>query len=465
MTGPGPEALRQERGGKMARKARTRKAKLGIAVVILIVAVPVLGFPVLKLTERPAFCGSCHNMPPYYDSWKASSHSEVGCMECHAGDRLVDHLKAKADAMKELVSFLTKSYPPKLDAEVPDKVCLKEGCHVKEELPDGIVLEEKAVFSHSPHLEETVRIGRLQCTTCHSQVSSDEHIALQTTPCFTCHFYGRDNEERAGQCLVCHPAPPEKVTHGGVSFDHGEYAKSEAGCTACHGSVVHGEGLVGRERCMSCHSHPEDLEKMSDPELMHRLHVSEEKHAECFQCHSLMEHGVAGGEEAVFPSCAECHGDSHTVPEKMYAGTGAQDVSGKPSAMRSAMVTCRGCHRAERTAVAGECTSSVRAADPAACIACHGEGFGQEMIEGWQEMTRESLEAVEALLGQAVALAGDGGLDASAPEACRRALRNVEFVRQDGSMGVHNLEYADAVLEKAREDAGACLKQLRAAGE
>ena len=34
-----------------------------------------------KISEMPFFCGLCHNMKVYVDSWKASTHKNVGCLE------------------------------------------------------------------------------------------------------------------------------------------------------------------------------------------------------------------------------------------------------------------------------------------------------------------------------------------------------------------------------------------------
>ena len=35
----------------------------------------------MEVSSRPAFCGSCHIMNPYYESWKQSSHKNIACVE------------------------------------------------------------------------------------------------------------------------------------------------------------------------------------------------------------------------------------------------------------------------------------------------------------------------------------------------------------------------------------------------
>ena len=45
-----------------------------------------------------------------------------------------------------------------------------------------------------------------------------------------------------------------------------------------------------------------------------------------------------------------------------------------------------------------------------------------------------------------------------ASELYENARTNLEFVKSDGSWGVHNLEYAESILDKAREDLENCLE-------
>ncbi|MCK4419745.1 NapC/NirT family cytochrome c, partial [Candidatus Aerophobetes bacterium] len=84
---------------------RTRKGKAlivaGILVAILVVSL--VGF---EVTSLPIFCSSCHNMKPYYESWKVSSHNEVNCIKCHSDPGLVPYLKTKANGLVEVGIYL-----------------------------------------------------------------------------------------------------------------------------------------------------------------------------------------------------------------------------------------------------------------------------------------------------------------------------------------------------------------------
>ncbi|TET59618.1 hypothetical protein E3J48_07640, partial [Candidatus Aerophobetes bacterium] len=62
-------------------KTRRGRALIIIGALVFIVVVTFAGF---EVTSSPRFCSTCHNMKPYYESWKTSSHNEVNCIKCHA---------------------------------------------------------------------------------------------------------------------------------------------------------------------------------------------------------------------------------------------------------------------------------------------------------------------------------------------------------------------------------------------
>ena len=65
-------------------------------LVLLIVA----GYATVEATSSSTFCGSCHEMNPEANTWKASSHSQVACKECHIQDGVVNYAKAKMNGLK-----------------------------------------------------------------------------------------------------------------------------------------------------------------------------------------------------------------------------------------------------------------------------------------------------------------------------------------------------------------------------
>ncbi|MCP4216488.1 MAG: hypothetical protein GY765_17690, partial [bacterium] len=48
-----------------------------IAVLITAVLLALILTISLEVTSTPRFCSVCHNMKPYYESWKTSTHKDV----------------------------------------------------------------------------------------------------------------------------------------------------------------------------------------------------------------------------------------------------------------------------------------------------------------------------------------------------------------------------------------------------
>ena len=82
----------------------------------------------VHVSSQPGFCGSCHVMAPYYESWRTSSHGGVACVECHIPPGLYSEIQKKKEAMSMVVSYFTGTYGTNPWAEVDDIACLQ--CHV-----------------------------------------------------------------------------------------------------------------------------------------------------------------------------------------------------------------------------------------------------------------------------------------------------------------------------------------------
>ena len=175
-------------------KRGTLQHKKGIAIflsfVLLCFVVIVVGM--FKLSETPFFCGLCHNMKTYVDSWKASSHRSVDCIKCHYKPGFPNHLKGKwQDGQLSLVYFITGKSPTRPHAEIDDVSCLQSGCHKRADLKDDMVFKN-VLFSHPRHIEQMRRQKQLRCTTCHSQIVQGAHMTVTDVECFICHFYKSD---------------------------------------------------------------------------------------------------------------------------------------------------------------------------------------------------------------------------------------------------------------------------------
>src|SRR5512134_2258741 len=364
-------------GGRLTPRG-VRIATFGVSLAFGLVVVAML--LAMQVSSTPTFCGSCHLMKPYYESWRHSKHNQIACVECHISPGITAELRKKYEAMSMVVKYFTGTYSTNPWAEVDDAACLR--CHERR-LLEGKEVFRGVLFDHTPHLTESRRGLKLRCTSCHSQIVQGSHISVTSSTCALCHFKGQKINEGTGRCLLCHQVPERVTSAEGVTFDHGQVARLDMQCSLCHGGVVRGPGNVPRERCVTCHNEPERLARLGDQDFLHRMHVFEHK-VDCMNCHLQVEHGkpvrpgatVAAAGEA----CQSCHGSGHSPQQDLYTGIGGRGVPRMPSPMFSAGVTCQGCHNPE-LAVSGTRDAQVASAGPAgthtvranavSCMSCH----------------------------------------------------------------------------------------------
>lgn len=409
----------------------------------------------MQVSSTPDFCGSCHLMKPYYESWKNSKHNEIACVECHISPGITAELRKKYEALSMVVKYFTGTYSTNPWAEVDDAACLR--CHERR-LLDGREVFHGVLFDHTPHLTESRRGLRLRCTSCHSQIVQGSHIAVTSTTCALCHFKGQPVNAGPGRCLLCHQVPEKVTSAEGVTFDHSQVARLDMQCSLCHGGVVRGAGNVPRERCVTCHNEPSRLARLEDTDFLHRMHVSEHK-VDCMNCHLEIEHGkpvqpgahaTAAGQE-----CQTCHGSGHSPQQDLYTGIGGRGVPRMPSPMFSAGVTCQGCHNAEfstpaaaaSAAAAGPLGTHTVRASAVSCMSCHGPEYAR-IYESWKAALAPRTSALRAQLDQTAPTMG-----VTPPAAWEDARHNYLLVER--GRGVHNVNFALALLSKSHEQMNA----------
>ena len=439
-------------GGRLGPRG-ARIATLGVLLSLALLLVAMLF--AMQVSSTPKFCGSCHIMKPYYASWQHSKHNQIACVDCHIPPGITAEFRKKYEALSMVVKYFTGTYSTNPWAEVDDASCLR--CHERR-LLQGKEVFHGVLFDHTPHLTESRRGLRLRCTSCHSQIVQGSHITVTPGTCALCHFKDRALDQGSARCRLCHQIPERVVTAGGVEFDHSQVGRLGMECTMCHAGVVRGSGTVPRERCLTCHNEPERLAHLGEAPLLHRKHVTEHK-VDCMNCHLEIEHGrapavtaggvPAGPEHAGAPSgagCESCHGAGHLAQQSLYAGLGGRGVPRMPSPMFSAGVTCQGCHN---PALAAEPSGSAAAdihitrAGEVSCMSCHGPGY-RKIFEAWKAGVDSR---VASLGGQLAATAA--AMPTSPPQAWLDARANFALVER--GHGIHNLNFAYALLEKAHE--------------
>lgn len=391
-----------------------------------------LVYGAMEVSSAPTFCGSCHVMTPYYESWQGSSHAGIACVDCHIPPGVTATLRKKYEALSMVTSYFTGSYGSRPWAEVDDAACLE--CHERRLLV-GAELFGEILFDHASHLTELRRGKRLQCTSCHAQIVQGSHITVTPTTCILCHFKGEEPGTGTARCGICHQTPERIVDARGYQFDHGDVTRFGIACESCHTPASPEAGGVPRERCRTCHNDPVRLAEYDQSDSLHRIHVSEHK-VECTDCHLEIEHIAPRHLEATRSDCATCHRGGHAPQRSLYAGVSGKGVEPMPDVMYRAGVRCEGCH-------VGEGDTHARNGGEVACMSCHGPSYGAlyarwvTTLAALTSAIREELEVSTQLLAA----------EAQAELADARA--NVELVER--ARAIHNVRYSTAVLMAAHE--------------
>ena len=393
----------------------------------------VLTYGAIEVSSTPTFCGSCHIMEPYYDSWVSSSHGDIACVDCHIPPGITAELEKKYEALSMVARYFTGTYGTNPWAEVDDAACLE--CHDRR-LLSGSELFGDVLFDHRPHLSELRRGKRLQCTSCHSQIVQGSHITVTTTSCILCHFKGERPGEGTARCTLCHQVPDRVVDAAGLEFDHGEVSRFGMECVSCHTPPAASEGGVPRERCLTCHNEPARLAEYEDGDLLHQTHVTDHK-VECTNCHLEIQHVAPRHLEAAQSECAACHAGRHSPQRDLYAGIAGKGLPPMPDVMFRAGVRCEGCHFDHD----GAGTSTAGAVS---CMSCHGPEY-RTLFASWSESVAERRAAVRRELDDTARQLGP-----AAAEALADARANLELVER--GRGIHNVPYSLALLGAAHEE-------------
>jgi nitrate/TMAO reductase-like tetraheme cytochrome c subunit/AmiR/NasT family two-component response regulator len=445
--------------GQERTKVRPR---LWIILATFLIALIGASFGFLEYSTSPRFCNSCHIMKPFVEAWKESTHSDVGCVDCHYPPN--EYWKTKFQAISQVAAWVTGTYSTKPYAEIDDANCLE--CHTTRLLEGKVVFKRGIKFDHVPHLEKLRRGKKLKCTTCHAQIVQGEHVAVNERVCFICHFMGKVKgiEPQSQEfCTHCHFPPEDDIELAGLTYNHKDFVESGVECQRCHLEAVEGEGEVHQHMCYTCHGEPERLARIDEDEFLHKTHVTEHK-VECDQCHSEIQHSVKTHTGPLEYDCQICHSSTHEGIKKMYMGTGGLEVEDQPNPMYLAQVDCIGCHVQSSPPLddvvdLGEKT--LRAVERG-CTNCHGTDY-EGLLEMWLEDVEADLEETSKLIDAAEAAIAAHESEQKSEKASAflsRAQYNYHYVRT--FHGVHNPDYSAALLEKARSDVQKVLEMLGA---
>jgi nitrate/TMAO reductase-like tetraheme cytochrome c subunit len=371
---------------------------IGVVIVVLVVA----AFVTAHFTSASSFCGSCHEMEPYYQSWQASSHSSAECRDCHIPPGALPYVETKLGSFRELyVHFFGQPEAPlAVTRQIPNSSCLR--CH-EDPPPDPDL--PTVTFSHEAH-------SNVDCISCHvrmvhTTVNPPEYQdPAAMSSCLECH----NGSIAPNNCSYCHTAPHEArgecdVCHSSTSFSTAEASHpfeltgAHAGlkCTDCHVSKPGVETIPGTQlakadpACVSCHGdhhggltdcagcHTPSSWQNVDFEHPFPL-VGPHAGLACADCHvsKLGGQTVAGTQfPAADPACVSCHKDQHgglTDCAGCHTPSSWQNVDFKhpfPLIGAHAGLTCADCHVSKP---GGQTVAGTQfPAAKTACVSCHGD--------------------------------------------------------------------------------------------
>ncbi len=441
-------------------------------ILLLFVTAGLFSVAMVEATGQPGFCRSCHIMGPYYDSWKQSAHAEVKCLECHLQPGFTGLVRGKINGLAQAVDCAVGRVGTKPSATIADASCLRSQCHNTQTLAAETLDCSGVCFTHEKHIDKVVDGIRISCGTCHSHFEGDAHFSVDRNACFACHFLAGNTKSGRpvrANCRGCHQVPQEVIRRGFVKIDHSEFVSYRASCEeSCHKREVRQTSRVEETVCLDCHSFrkPADANSME----LHASHTNGEK-VECFACHGQVPHGRTGVESvSAMMDCQSCHSDTHQAQRSIYGTQHPMQPNGTDRVLGPMFLThveCTGCH-IERTAKAPGTLDSfgtAARATPAACDKCHEAGTGQKYVPFWQERIKALYAQVERRVKEAETLAlarKDNGQaqDFEGPPTHNSALGNpgqrvgqarsiLDSIRYDGSWGVHNFKYTEALLLEA----------------
>lgn len=137
---PSPETPDHAKPGNNAATAprpQTRRRRILRFCAILMGSLLVAGAAGIGgaeyYTAQPNFCGSCHVMDPYYESWSHDVHGDkldVRCVDCHYAPGEKFTVMAKFKGLSQAASYFSGRYGAgRPRAHVANESCLTSACH------------------------------------------------------------------------------------------------------------------------------------------------------------------------------------------------------------------------------------------------------------------------------------------------------------------------------------------------
>jgi nitrate/TMAO reductase-like tetraheme cytochrome c subunit len=296
---PGPP---QSKWGRLVKLWLKRLAITAIVVIVLGAAMVTTAE---HKTGQPQFCGSCHVMEPYYESWQKDMHGgklDVACIECHYAPGERTTIKAKLRGLSQVASYVSGRYgTSRPRAHVDNLSCLTSKCHADMGFMDKEISIAGAVkFVHAKHLnideqkQEALKRGLKDLTESLRKRLDKEHLEKLEKIAQECIPAQERNQRMAALVKEAGANIESQELVEFAEFHHMEVRLAQLAnlqCTNCHsyGGEDHIRDVASKGRSASAD---------------HHFSV---KPTACFTCHFTNEDFNTGT-----GSCLICH----TLPTK-----------------------------------------------------------------------------------------------------------------------------------------------------
>ncbi|QCJ44118.1 cytochrome C [Bacillus sp. S3] len=365
--------------------------KVATITLLLLAIFFFIGFFGLEAASGSKYCSSCHEMKPEYFTWKASTHSEVDCVNCHKDPGVQQIAKVQADEVIKKIKKekTTAAAIIRMTKEIPDSTC--EECH---NMSNRIVSASgDIIIPHDQHSDK-----KINCTQCHSSVAhgkiADRNMTFNTDyskwdasvgkaamadlkftrptmdTCMDCHIARKITTE----CSACHTTGMFPKSHKKADFKtktHGAAAKTDLNdCNSCH-KYMSSEALEGYDKastidkylnqgdrinsnkneqayakentfCQGCHK----ARPVSHTSTFIGNHgVEADKDAEkCYTCHSSNRTNTSSDNTV---NCSTCHSKKHQNNWRKGHPIPAENVKKPEARCYTCHVekTCTSCHK------------------------------------------------------------------------------------------------------------------------
>ncbi len=275
------------------------------------------------------------------------------------------------------------------------------------------------------------------------------------------------NEHKRAGCMDCHAKPgivgllEAKFGNGSKSAYYHVIYMFNKDKEKIYQKIIRAHADAPYQACLKCHKDFQDSDRAKAISFPHHSSDCDFRNEMCDKCHQFVVHSYKNvpyepphkticynchkKEDVEIDDCTTCHAGQ----SEMRNGKGAEGVVGKKDVMYDD-VACTDCHSNSDKMDFKPVVQS--------CIDCHDgdEDYGMPKIKEMQKEVKEKLPEIKKEINElreAIKLARREGKDVKKAEKLfNQIVFNYNFIKDDGSKGVHNHRYVMLILQNINSD-------------